>query len=176
MKPPPHALRIPLAAALVSILLASGAVAWSMDRTSKMEAQQESTRRSRLLQTAQLAQQDADSSEVSAGLALYENLKTRGGAREKAFDQANQDFPPETDIDVELKKPAQGSESPWIEHTTRVRLAIPHENHLLKMLSRWRARDPGLHHLRACRIERAADALQADCQLARLTLIEGQTQ
>lgn len=172
----PHALRLPLAAALGSLLLAGSSIVWSMDRMSKMEALQEDSRRSRLLLSAQLAQQEATASEVSAGLTIYETLKPRGGAREKILGQSNPDFPPETEIDLELTNPAAGSESPWIEHTTRVRLVTPHEDHLLKALSRWRARAPEVHHLRSCRIERAADGLRATCQLSRLALPDSQTQ
>ncbi len=171
-----RAQRLPLAAALGSILLAGSALLWRMDSLTKADALLESTRLSRLQHTEQLARQSASTDQVASGLVIYEKLKNIDVEQNTAQIQSTQIFPPEAEIRPFITKQKPDAESLWIEHTTQLRLVIPHENHLLKALADWRTASPGLHQLRSCQIERQGDALQADCQLSQLTLAEDQAQ
>jgi hypothetical protein len=166
-------LRLPLACFLSSFFLASAAAIWSIDLTAQAEALKLRTQRERLAQAEVLTQQQATTAEVMAGIAVHDKL-TAASRHETAVSYSGRDFRPAANVEI---APATSRENEfWIAQTIRLNLEIPHEGHLLDALSGWRNQSPGLHQVRACRIERLPHALQADCQLVRLTLPEGLSQ
>lgn len=56
----------------------------------------------------------------------------------------------------------------WREIPFRLRECVAHEEILLRLLADWRSRSYAQHRLRACRLQRKAACLEADCQLALL--------
>lgn len=166
-------LRLPLACFLSCFLLPGSAAIWSIDLAARAEALKLRTHRERLAQAEVLTQQQATTAEVAAGIAVHDKLEA--GSRHKTVaEYSGQDFPPVANVEI---VPATSRENEfWIARTIRLNLEIPHEGHLLDVLSNWRKQSPGLHQVRACRIERLPHALQAECQLVRLSLPEGLSQ
>ena len=171
----PHPLRLPLATAFLSTLLAVSATLWSIDRVAAAEAMQQSSQRQRAETEHTLAQQLASADEVAAGLTIYQQLQASDtpllSEAAKAFAL---DFPEDTPADPAAEASLKAS-APWREHHSRLHLDLPHEGHLLQLLADWRALSPGLHQVRRCQIERRETGLQADCQLVRLEFRQGQT-
>lgn len=165
----PQPLRLPLAAVLIAGALATGSIVWRIDRAATTEALRLSRQSHHDLRAKQLMQQIASADTVSAGLAIYHRLHAAQQPSTAPYETA-MGFPPGATIEIEQPQPTRSTTDLWREYTSRLQLTIPHEGHLLKLLADWRSQSDGLHQLRACRIERLADALQADCQLTRFEL------
>jgi hypothetical protein len=163
--------RLPLTVLLSSFLLAGATASWRIDAASKAETRLEQTRRERLNQAELLAKQLATQDEVSAGIAILHKIRTSNQPEDHLAAYFGQYLQPAAGLD----KAATTSQEDkfWTTRTIRLSLEILHEGHLLDALNAWRKDSPGLHQVRACRIERMVHALQADCELVRLTPPEG---